>query len=255
VQQVLPRVYWALLAVEAVGLTAFVALVQPTASHPGSILLGWGAIASMVVMLVYSVARRSKTLRDWLRLSAWLHLHIFLGLQGVLWAVFHSVPLVHRGHVQILNPGVLNLLAVVVIFASGVFGRYLYSWLPRSLGGEVMAGKEIDAEIAAAGLKLPAEVEALWKGAPRGGGLGALVRADRETRAAVAAVRALKLAPEVEALALRRVWLERRRAALETANRWFSTWIVLHRPIAAIMYVLTVVHVLLAYMFSPALAR
>ena len=44
-----------------------------------------------------------------------------------------------------------------------------------------------------------------------------------------------------------------RRAVLDKANRWFRTWILLHRPIAAIMYVLSIVHVLLAYMFSPAL--
>lgn len=251
-KSVLPIAYWAVLACEAVALTAFVVAARPSASHPVSIALGWGALISMVVMLVYSVARRSRALRRAARLSAWLHFHIFLGLQGVLFAIFHAVPLVHRPQIHWLNPGVVNLLAVLVIFGSGVFGRYLYSWLPRALGGEALAAKELDAELARLG-ELPAEARALWAGAPAGGGLGALIAADRATRAALRELDALGLPAEVRALAARRVGLERRRATLDTANRWFRGWILLHRPIAAIMYILSVVHVLLAYMFSPAL--
>ena len=187
VPSVLPYAYWAVLLAEAVALGVVYATVSPAPSDPFSIWLGWGGVVSMVVMLIYSVARRSKRLRDVLRLSAWLHFHIFMGLQGVLFVFFHSLHLWTRlGTVVWTNPAVLSFLSVAIVFGSGIFGRYLYAWLPRHVGGALGADQP-----------------------------------DRKGPSGV--------------------------------QRVFSSWIVLHRPLAAAMFLLAFVHIALAYMFTPSL--
>jgi hypothetical protein len=50
-------------------------------------------------------------------------------------------------------------------------------------------------------------------------------------------------------------YLYAKAAKTEAADRIFRRWIVFHRPMAAIMYVLSAVHVVLSYMYSPGLAR
>jgi uncharacterized membrane protein HdeD (DUF308 family) len=179
----LPIVYALVILFEIAYLGWRYATDPPSSSSTLSIALGWAGLLSMVIMLVYTFARRSRRLKQLARLSTWLHFHIFAGVQGVVFVVFHSMHLFTReARVNLLNPAVINLIAVLVVFASGIFGRYLYGQLPRNEEGEILPG--------------------------------------------VAAV-----------------------------EKIFRRWIVLHRPIAAIMYVLSAVHVALSYMFTPSLGR
>ena len=250
----LPYVYATLLVVETLWLTWRYATDMPGPVDPLSIWLGWGGLISMIVMLVYSIARRSKTLRQWARLSYWLHFHIFLGCQGMLWVTFHSAQfLTGESGRSWLNPGVLNFFAVATVFASGLFGRYLYAQLPRAVGGEQMAMREVDAELAKLTQPISSDVAALWKDVPKGVGFLALVRASGATGRALRSLKKMDIPADQRDLAKRRILLERRKAALVYTQRVFWWWIVLHRPIAIAMYVLSAVHVLLAYMFTPAL--
>src|SRR5439155_15840336 len=135
-----------------------------------------------------------------------------------------------------------NFGAVMVVFFSGLFGRYLYSFLPRTLGGEQMAAREVEAELSKLGA-LPKEVEPLIRvSAPPRGSMGVL-RADLQTRAALKKLPTLNVAPEARVLIERRLKLQRRLHALTSAERIFQRWIVLHRPLASIMYILSAVHV------------
>jgi len=193
---------------ELVGLSWRYASDPPASSSAFSVGLGWAALVSMVVMLVYSIARRSKALRNIARLSTWLHFHIFLGIQGMIFAVFHSLHIFSKPSIQLLNPAVLNLIAVAIVFFSGIFGRFLYSFIPRTIGGERRALAEIETE-------MRREVTS---------GL-----TDEKGR------------------------LEKRLATLARADRVFQLWIILHRPLASIMYVLSFLHVALSYMFAPSL--
>jgi len=250
----LPYFYTALLVAEAAWLTWRYATDMPSPVDPLSIWLGWGGLISMIVMLVYSIARRSRTLRQWARLSYWLHFHIFMGCQGMLWITFHSMHfLTGQSQTSLLNPAVLNFFAVCVVFLSGIFGRYLYAQLPRAIGGEQLALREVDAELADLTAPIPAEIAALWREVPQGRGLLALIQAGAATRRARVALRGHDLAEDQRALVERRLLLERKKRALTYTQRVFWWWIVLHRPIAIMMYILSAVHVLLAYMFTPAL--
>jgi len=246
-------VYTLIVIAEILGLGWIYATDPPGSSDPLSIWLGWGGLGSMIVMLVYSIARRVKALRELARLRYWLHFHIWLGVQGMVFVLFHSAHLFTKETIHWLNPGTINLIAVLVVFGSGIFGRYLYSLVPRSIGGQQLLASEIEKEIDGMTADLPPAVKALWADAPTASSLGDLVRADLRTRAALKTLRGIELGPEVSALAKRRVQLERRLAAWSTADKLFRRWMVLHRPLAAIMYVISAVHVALSYMFTPGL--
>lgn len=249
-RRLLPAVYAVIIVAEIAYLTWRWATNPPAPTSAFSVNLGWVGLVSMVVLLVYSIARRSRALRGAARLSAWLHFHIFLAVQGFVCVVFHSLHLFTRSYgVNLMNPAVLNFIAVVIVFLSGLFGRYLYSFLPRTLGGEQMAARDVEAELSKLGA-LPASVQPLLPsgGVPRS--FGGLVRADLDTRAALKKLSTLQLPADVSELVARRLKLQLRLHMLGAAEKIFQRWIVLHRPLASVMYILSVVHVVLSYMYA-----
>ena len=216
----------------------------PKAGDPLSVALGSLGLACMVLMLVYSAARRSRRLRQAARLSSWLNFHIFLGVQGWLLVFFHCWDFVFPQGVRDINwanPGVLSFVMVNVVFLSGVFGRYLFARLPRTLAGQHMSRRDFESEIASLDKGIPAPVAALWSGP--------------EARGWAAAGKALEamaeLTPDVREQAARRIELGRKQDALEAHQKTFSAWIVAHRPIASFMYILAAVHTAAAFVFSP----
>ncbi len=246
----LPAIYAVIIVLETAAFSWRWATDPPAPTSTFSITLGWIGLGSMVVMLVYSIARRSRALRSLGRLSAWLHFHIFLGVQGAVCVFFHSLHMFTRSYaVHLANPAVLNFIAVAVVFFSGLFGRYLYSFLPRTMGGEQMAAREVEAELQKLG-ELPAEVRPLLPTGKVPRGFGELVRADLGTRRALRQLPSLALASDARRLIERRLRLQLRLHALATAEKIFQRWIVLHRPLASIMYILSVVHVVLSYMYA-----
>jgi hypothetical protein len=249
-RRVLPGVYALIIVAQTIAFSWRWWTDPPPPTSAFSVNLGWIGLGSMVVMLIYSVARRSRALREWARLSAWLHFHIFLGVQGMVCVFFHSLHLFTRGYgVNLLNPAVLNFIAVAIVFFSGIFGRYLYSFIPHTLGGEQMAASEVTAELQKLG-PMPAEVEPLLQVKPAPQSFSGLVSADFATRRALRSLPSLKLGADAFQLVERRLKLQRRLHALTAAERVFQRWIVLHRPLASIMYILSVVHVVLSYMYA-----
>ena len=73
--------------------------LKPDAGGWLNLIVGSLGLGSMIAMMAYSIARRSKTLREILRLSTWLHLHIFLGL--TIFLIFPFTRLVHMLSVPI----------------------------------------------------------------------------------------------------------------------------------------------------------
>jgi hypothetical protein len=240
-----------ILVIEAVALLALYLTVQPASGSWLNVAVGSIALASMVGMLVYSLARRIAALRNLMRLSGWLQLHIFLGLQGVLFAFVHCLPLLWRhGWPILFNPGMLNLYAVTTVFLSGLFGRYLYAQVPKTLGGRHMALKAVDEELAQDAAAIPEPVRQLWDHTPGAGSIFGIVPAGLRRRRALRRLARMRLDPDVRRLAARRLILEHQRASVRVTQRLFRLWIVLHRPVAAGMYLLSAVHVLVSVLFS-----
>ncbi|MEN0061112.1 MAG: hypothetical protein AAGA48_03125 [Myxococcota bacterium] len=244
--------YLAFIAAQIAVLVPTYLVVRPSAGSILNGLVGTIGLVCMLAMHVYSVARRNATLRRWMRLSWWLHLHIFLGLEGIFLSYLHCLPLFWRHGTPILvNPGMLNLYALTVVFASGVFGRYLFAQVPKTLAGQHLSERELEAEIAGLPHAMPDEVTALWQRPPARQGFMGMVAAGFARGRALRELQLLSVDPEMERLAARRIVLVRQRAVLQTARRIFSTWIQVHRPMAAAFYVITLVHVVLGILFNP----
>jgi|SRR5579871_5514212 len=277
---VLPAAYYALLVAEAVGLVVLHHYrPEQSGGERWSYLLGWAGLGSMVVMHVYSIRRRVKALRNWGRLRTWLHFHIFMGLQGALLVTYHSLHLRDAASVQ-----GINIFCVGIVVASGLFGRYLYAFIPKSIAGERMTASEIEAELQSlrgAGeaaptpelLQAAAAYEKEMK--PLVGKLGfwQLVSEDLRARRALGRLERafrerlaqLLLAKRTErddrarieafvAAARRRTMLTRRLATFHAADRLFRGWHLLHKPLTFLLAGATLLHVLGHYMFAAGMS-
>jgi Na+-transporting methylmalonyl-CoA/oxaloacetate decarboxylase gamma subunit len=127
---------------------------------PASKLVGHGiGILGFVLMLLtetlYTLRKRAKSAR-WGKVSSWLKFHIFTGLVGPYLVLLHPA-LRFRG-----VAAVLTLLTIVVV-ASGVVGRYIYTRVPRAVETE---RPEMDTAPAAAGEEAAAVPIALQTGVP-----------------------------------------------------------------------------------------
>jgi hypothetical protein len=264
---VLPTVGYVVLLAEAAALTAFWATHEVRAADPIGHGIGWAGTGSMLLMHVYSIRKRVRALQHLGRLSSWLKLHIFLGLQGALLVCFHSAHLRTVGNIS-----GATIAVTLVVVASGIFGRYLYSQIPKALTGERLGAREIEAELAelaprvaagrAAHPALEAAVAAQAEAQPISGrmGFGELVREDLRTRRTLRQLeRALRAearahgGPELDPFAAalrRRSALARRLGALTAAERVFRSWHLFHKPLTLVLLGVVVLHVVAHYIYS-----
>jgi hypothetical protein len=262
---VLPAAYYVLLVAEAAALGWLYVTHSVMAGDRLGHAIGWIGTGSMVAMHVYSIRRRVRALSHWGKLSSWLHLHIFLGLQGALLVCFHSA------HLQTLgNISGATIVCTLVVVASGMFGRYLFSFIPKGMSGERLSAREIESEIAelqpliarSAQPALEAAVAEASAAQPITGKLsfGQLVSEDLRARRALKHLdRALAEAVrapgsnELETYAQavrRRAMLARRLAVLTAAERMFRNWHVLHKPLTFILLGAVVLHVVAHYIYA-----
>jgi hypothetical protein len=126
------EIWYALAAAAAVTALYAVAYQQAGAFPAASGLVGHGiGVVGFVLMLMtetlYSV-RKQLTDARWGSMAGWLRFHIVTGLVGPYMVLLHT-SMRFAG-----LAGVVMLLTVVVV-ASGVVGRYVYTALPRTVVG------------------------------------------------------------------------------------------------------------------------
>src|SRR5688572_30518482 len=164
----------------------------------------------MLVMHVYSLRRRVRAMARWGRIRSWLEVHIFLGLQGAMLVTFHSL------HLSTLtNISGLTFALTLVVVCSGIFGRYLFAQLPKSISGERLSAAQVGEELAV--------------------------------------LRALGGAADAAALhqvESRRASLERRLARLTRAERLFRNWTLLHKPLTFLLLAAVLLHVFAHYVYA-----
>ncbi len=243
----LSRPYVAVLVVEVLALGMLLARGETHDAVPHGYLIGWLGTGSMLLMHVYSVRRRVRALSRLGKLRDFLHFHIFAGLQGALFVSYHSIRLHSSRNLQ-----ALNILLVGIVVCSGAFGRYLYSFLPRTLSGDRMSARQIEAEIQQLSAALPRQ-------APGGREERApavevtLLQVMREDLRARRALRELgeqaDVPPPMYLQTRRLLYLRLRIATLTRAEPYFRGWIVLHRPLTFLLFGLTVLHILAHYLF------
>jgi hypothetical protein len=231
--------------------------------------LGVAGTALMVAMLLYSL-RKAWTRADWMgSLAGWLRFHIVCGVMGPIFIVLHGGLVWPRGLIA------LGFWCMVLVGVSGVFGRYVYSFFPRTAGGRVLQYEgaldrlaDLRAELVAStasarGDAVGQAVELVTGFEQKADGVLDLLRLGREARRRQRAVDRRLAEAELEPDARRRarrlladqLRMKRGLEGWQVAGRLLRYWHLFHRPLAGAMYVIVALHVAVAIIFGGSLTR
>jgi hypothetical protein len=98
-----------------------------------------GFILMLLTETLYSLRKRSRSAR-WGRMSSWLKFHIYTGLVGPYLVLLHTSWKFNG------LAGIVMLLTVIIV-ASGVIGRYIYTAVPRTADGIEIESQDIERQI------------------------------------------------------------------------------------------------------------
>lgn len=254
-----------LLPLDARAFSPLARLFAPT----GVIGHGLGVVGTaMIVVGVagYTARKRSPWLRRVGKLKHWLQVHIFLCTLGPFFVLLHTT---------FKFGGLISVAfwAMTVVVLSGVFGRYVYVHIPKTLNGRFLdleairerTRRILDRIRSEAGLSEAALAEVVGGASgeltvPRGLGhaLFLAVRTDVAGRLRHRKVRrrlrdhgvAPGLREPLAGLIRERSRLERQTVLLRPFQRLFRYWHVVHLPLAVVMFVILGVHVAVAVLFG-----
>jgi len=238
----------------------------------GQVGLGYGVVGTALIMVgvaMYSARRRLKFLANAGRIKHWLGVHIFMCVLGAYLVLLHTT-FKFGGLVSI------SFWSMTVVVVSGVFGRYVYGWIPRTVVGRLRSAESLREEqtrilqsLSEVGHLSESQIQSIV-GAPAvvnrqrlGSALAHSIRfrldRSKERRRLWTSLSAMGV-PERErravlTLATRRTRLETQLLLLPSFQRLFRYWHNLHLPLAVVMFVVLAIHVSVAvalgYTWSP----
>lgn len=236
-----------------------------------------GTAMMLVGVVMYSLRRRVRWLARAGKLATWLQIHIFLCTLGPVLVLFHT---------SFKFGGIISIAfwSMCIVVASGVFGRYLYGHIPKTIHGQFRSLESLEEQQAELVTSISAdfgvETPVIERIFPR-----------RERRKATGFLPALALAvgydfsrrtqrrrigrlldgasnssggrgrrrsdevplpvrESVVGLVQSQLLLRQQIVLLEPFQRLFRYWHLLHLPLAGVMLLILVVHVAVAIMFG-----
>lgn len=234
---------------------------DPEPGRPMSLWLGWGGLGLMVVMNVYSMRKRFSFMKNWGRMSSWMNFHIFCGLLGPVFILFHSNFKV-RGLVAI------SFWSMVISFSSGIVGRYFFLQLSsRKADFDELGEKWIERL-----RRFLAKVKIEWQDGEVHEYLNRalhLAGAPIDEFQSISPVGAISRSfigdlkmlfrspdrpahwPQATVIPLKEYAVAKRRAALVGSfQQLMGYWHAFHFPFAVFMYLTAIVHVIAALVFG-----
>ncbi len=223
-----------------------------------------GTLMMIVGVSSYSLRKRWTWLHRFGKLRTWLTFHIFLCTLGPYFILLHTT-------FKVGNIVAIAFWSMTIVVVSGVFGRYVYVHIPKTLNGVFYSLNELRKQQAALAAQISAALE--WKGGdvegllremqmPAVSGFGAaLFRALRFDmgrrnlgRRLEARLYEQDVTPdtvsEVIPLFLKSLTLTQQQQVMQPFQRLFGYWHVLHLPLALILLVVLLVHVGVAIAFG-----
>ena len=107
--------------------------------------LGLVGAVLMLSLLLFPLRKRVRFMQGWGILPNWFRIHMVIGITGPLLILFHS-----NFHFGSINAGVA-LFSMLLVAASGVLGRFVYTKIHHGLYGRSANLKEIKAHFIAQG--------------------------------------------------------------------------------------------------------
>lgn len=223
---------------------------------------GFGILGSfmMVLLLIYSLRKRTRFLGETGSMKNWLNFHIFLGTMGPLFIILHST-------FKLNGIVAVSFWSMIAVALSGVLGRFLYLQIPRTILGNEMSMKDVESvrqnlitEINSAFQFEPSQLnkyEKILSGVDSTTHsvitlLFIVIIQDLKTRLRSHSVRNqlikdLELPKQNASVLLellkRKVRLERRIHLWNGIHQIFHYWHIFHKPFAVIMYLIMIVHI------------
>jgi hypothetical protein len=173
--------------------------------------LGVGGAVTMLLLGSYSAAKRLRFLRRWSPISHWFRIHMILGVLGPVQILFHC-----NFRFGALNSDVA-LVSMLVVAASGIVGRFIYTRITHGLYGARATSEELHAQLNASADTLGEWLPPASRAAQRLAAFASSARAPRRRLGG----RLFRLA----VLPLVAMWVYRRvlhdlRAELESEEGW-----------------------------------
>ncbi len=230
---------------------------------------GLGMIGSfmMILLLLYSIRKRSKIFRGMWSIGRWLDLHILMGIMGPLFIVLHS-SFKLNGIVSI------SFWSMVAVALSGVLGRYIYAQIPRGIQGNELSLQEVEAMDQELNHMLVEKFKLDEYQIKR---LQTISMQKAESRQSLIRVLTAILVDDlffvfrrpflrmrirkivkltgrqlkhVQKLSRQKVVLHRRLILWQKIHHIFHNWHIIHKPFAIIMYLIMVIHVTLTILLG-----
>ena len=232
---------------------------------PGGFLgHGYGIIGTvmMLLLLLYSLRKRTRIFGKIGAVGRWLDVHIYFGIVGPLLIVLHT-------SFKLNGIVAISFWSMVAVALSGVVGRYLYLQIPRGIRGNELGMQELEGmdnkltfeilnsyDIEPDKLE-QLQVKILGNINPDRNSLSLLLsllfsdifkffknsRIKREIRKSIGLP--TSQIKEFIKIAGKKALIHRRVLLLGKIHKLFHYWHVIHKPFAVIMYLIMIVHVVI----------
>jgi len=219
-----------------------------------------GALFMAVGVGFYMARKRFRFMSGWGRLSIWLEVHIFLCMLGPYLVLLHT-------SFRIGGLVAIAFWSMSLVVASGVFGRFLYGHIPKTVHGQFRTlasveqnRGEIEQMLRDAGVSISL-VAGGSSGSSRPGLFTAVVDAvrfdltkKRRERSMRLRLTKLKVPPKTRdrlvTLMLNEERIRHQISWLKPFQRLFRYWHVFHLPLALVMLLILAVHIGVAIAFG-----
>jgi hypothetical protein len=221
---------------------------------------GLGIIGTLLIVIgvfSYMARKRYRFLSRFGRLKYWLEFHIFLCILGPIMILYHTA-FKFGGIVSI------SFWSMVVVVASGVIGRYIYLQIPRSMEGRELSLNEVremksnlnahiktrfnlDEKSYNAILEYTSinssdhngdeKIRMIRKNKENNISIRRLKKTLRKYRLSEASIRGIVKLIKSE------ISLNKKLQRLQSMQRLFKYWHIVHLPFALIMLVIMIIHV------------
>jgi len=236
----------------------------------GDIGHAYGVIGSLLLvsLLGYVFRKRVRFMQEWGNIRQWLDIHIWMGITGPLLILFHTT-FKFGGIVAV------SFWSMMAVAISGVLGRYLYMQIPRTINGNEVSRRELEDDYRRFWIEFESMAEINDDISSR---VKAFVDISAETAESKSWTSLPKLVindllKPLEILKLRSdlknltslptnkinkiikmaVSIERLNHRLEFLNAaqvMLHHWHIIHRPFAAVMYLIMCIHIVVAVIFG-----
>ena len=223
---------------------------------------GFGIVGTsmMLLMMLYSVRKRTRFFGEFGPVSRWLDIHIYLGIMGPLFVILHT-------SFKVSGIIAVSFWSMIAVATSGILGRYLYLQIPRNQRGKALNLKEIEALSDEFSHMLKTELqlddaqfeklqylsnirvspnENIWLSIFRMMTADVLkVFQNRRLKKRFKKELGLKgkLLKHAVTLINRKTQLQRRMLMLNKVYRLFHYWHIFHKPFAVLMFIILFIHV------------